>query len=85
MLALCWLALPSQASAQYPFIRGYASVNYNPDTNMVSGSSTIELDYPSQEYYQGLAIGQLKDENGALLASRSVLDTDRDGYAAADV
>ncbi len=60
-------------------VTGVTLISYDPETGLVTGVSTIELDYAAQDWYVGRVTCSLRDGNGNPLASQSAEDTDGDG------
>jgi len=54
-------------------------ISYDPETGLVTGVATVELDYAAQDWYMGWVTCSLRDGNGNPLASQSAEDTDGDG------
>jgi hypothetical protein len=75
---VCLLAFSGQARATAN-INGSTSISYDPWTNLVTGVTTTELDYASQDWYQARVNGSITDANGSLLAGTFANDVDRDG------
>lgn len=85
MALTCGLLLPQQARAGST-ITGATSITYDADSNIVTGTTMTELDYASQDWYQSVVSGSIKDSNNNVLASSGVLhDIDRDGTVSATV
>lgn len=72
------LLLSTRASAQ-ALINGYASISYNEDTHVLTGTVTTELDFSAQDWYQGRVIGSIYTEEGDTIAFGAANDVDRDG------
>ncbi|QUV83013.1 hypothetical protein J8C01_13895 [Chloracidobacterium sp. D] len=60
-------------------VTGSVLISYDPETNLVTGVATTELDYAAQDWYVGQVACSLRDGNGNPLASQSAEDTDGDG------
>ena len=60
-------------------VTGSVLISYDPETNLVTGVATTELDYAAQDWYMGRVTCSLRDGNGNSLASQSAEDTDGDG------
>jgi hypothetical protein len=60
-------------------VTGSVLISYDPETNLVTGVATTELDYAAQDWYMGRVTCSLRDGNGNPLASQSAEDTDGDG------
>ena len=58
---------------------GVTLISYDPETGLVTGVATVELDYTAQDWYVGRVTCSLRDGDGNPLASQSAEDTDGDG------
>jgi hypothetical protein len=69
--------LPTQAGES--IVTGSVLISYDPETNLVTGVATTELDYAAQDWYVGQVACSLRDGDGNPLVSQSAYDTDEDG------
>ena len=73
---LLFCAQTSHAQSLY----GHTAVQYDQTSRMMTATSSTEIDYAAQDYYQGFVSISLTDGNGTTLASGTFADTDRDGF-----
>ena len=78
VMGCCFLVFSQKVKGQY--IHGRTSVNYDQSTNTVTATSSTQIDYAAQDYYQGYVNIRLTDNSGNTLAVVTRTDTDRDGF-----
>lgn len=64
--------------AQYLY--GRTEVHYDPTSRMMTATSSTEIDFAAQEFYQGYVNIRLTDGAGNAMAIGTFADTDRDGF-----
>lgn len=59
---------------------GYSDISFDSVHNIVTGYSETDLDPDTQTYYQARLTAKLTLDNGTVLASRTVVDPNENGY-----
>lgn len=78
VIGCCFALFSPEANAQY--IYGRTTLSYSESANTVIATSSTEIDFAAQDYYQGIVQIRLTDSNGNTLALVTNTDTDRDGF-----
>ena len=79
-VALFFFLLLCTQSTRAQNFYGRTEVNYNQTTRMMTATSSTEVDFAAQEFYQGYVNIRLTDGAGNTMAVGTYADTDRDGF-----
>ena len=79
-VALFFFLLLCTQSTRAQNLYGRTEVNYNQTTRMMTATSSTEVDFAAQEFYQGYVNIRLTDGAGNTMAVQTLADTDRDGF-----